>query len=205
MKAATAFLAVSAFAILAAGCAAKPLSPAPTVLAARDRAFEAVWQAAEEVLREHRFTIDRADRRDGVITALPLLSRHGLELWRKDAVTDRDRLEGTLQTIYRQVTVRLRRRDPAKDKDLPQGEYVADVAVRVTRSNKPALQVTSAADAYDLFFAPGAIGRSYAEAGCTAAAPRQEKVDLGRDENLEAVLRGRIHRAAAKNLTLYPQ
>ena len=92
----------------AAGCATHT-RPAPGVSTAveADPGFEALWRAAEDVLQEYRFRIDRKDRRAGVITTHPLLGRHGLEFWRKDATTWREVLEGTLQTIYRSVTVQI--------------------------------------------------------------------------------------------------
>jgi len=137
------------------------------------------------------------------MSTFPLLTRHWFELWRKDAVTTNDKVEATLQTVYRQAAVTIRRRDPAKDADLPQGSYVAEVAVRVTRSNRPTLQATSTADAYDLFFAPGALGRAYALEDVDRTETTAEKSDLGRDEKFERILQERIHRLAAKKLTVY--
>lgn len=201
MRAGTVFVAALAAALIG-GCGVGAPSGRPTVRPTQDEHFNAVWEAATEVLREYRFTIDRADTRAGVITTLPLLSRHGLEVWRKDAVTPRDQLEGTLQSIYRQAEVVVRRRDPAADADLPQGKYLADVAVRTSRSNRPTLQVTSTADAYDLFGAPEELGRAYGE---PQPEQRSYRTGLGRDGNLEAILRQRIHRAAARKLTVYPK
>jgi hypothetical protein len=198
----TGLLAMLAAAVLGGGCGMRP-GGGPGVRLTEDRDFNAVWDAAEEVLREYRFRIDRTDKRAGVMTTFPLLTRHWFEAWRKDAVTSDDKLESTLHSIYRQASVKVRQRAPAKDKDLPQGKYVAEVAVRTSRSNRPTLQVTSTADAYDLFFRPGVLGRAYAMEEPGETEPGALKSDLGRDTLLEKILQERIHRLAAKKLTVY--
>ncbi|HRX83490.1 MAG TPA: hypothetical protein P5572_00560 [Phycisphaerae bacterium] len=80
--------------------------PAPT--AAEQNA---VWKAAQNVLRAHQFRLDRVDRRAGVITTDPQTSQHAFELWRKDVATRYDFLEATLRTVRRSVRVTIAPRD----------------------------------------------------------------------------------------------
>ena len=182
-------------AFICTGCipTGRPVSSPPGIA---DENFNAAWDAAGEVLRKYRFIIDRADRREGVITTFPMIGRHWFEFWRKDAITRRDLAEGTIHTIYRQVTVNIRRQGDSK-------EYLTTVRVLISRSNLPNPQVTSTSEAYDLFLDPD-IPRlaSLTGLGNTIGS---KSVPLGRDENLEETLRQEIDVLTVKKLTIYPR
>lgn len=201
--------------VLAAGCLAgcswfKPIVPAP---ATGDAEFNATWEASLAALKEYRFVIDREDRRAGVITTQPMVGRHWFELWRPDAATRFARAEGTLQTIYRQATVIVRRQEetatgqdtrpaetaPTETQTAPSGDrpggYVAEVIVKTQRSDKPDLQITSTAEAHLMFVAPESLGRSPTLGEPQAqmeSEPGSHLVDLGRDEALERRIAARI-------------
>ncbi|MDY7010565.1 MAG: hypothetical protein SVV80_07415, partial [Planctomycetota bacterium] len=140
-----------------------------------DENFNAAWDAAGEVLRKYRFAIDRADRREGVITTYPMIGRHWFEFWRKDAITRRDVAEGAIQTVYRQATVNIRRQADSN-------RYLADVRVHITRSNLTNPQVTSTSEAYELFLDPG-IPRGASLSGL-GSPTGSKSVPISRDENL---------------------
>ncbi|MGC9454665.1 MAG: hypothetical protein ACP5HU_07355 [Phycisphaerae bacterium] len=133
--------------LLSAGCAkhTEPIVPADEMHPGEPE-FLAMWDATKEVLRDYRFELDRQDRRAGVITTEPLLGRHGMEFWRKDAATREAVCEGTLQTIYRTATVEIVPED---------GEYRPVVRVNVSRSDRRTPQVTSTSEAIALFRLPG--------------------------------------------------
>lgn len=153
--------------------------------------FLAMWDAATDVLREYRFELDRQDRRAGVITTEPMLGRHGPELWRKDAVTGEAVAEGTLQSIYRTVTVEI-----VSDS----GEYRPVVRVDLTRSDRQTPQVTSTSEAIALFRLPGdgrKRQRYLMEYEQTDEEPAEGITQLGRDEALEQKLTEKIISAAA--------
>ncbi|MCK4626363.1 MAG: hypothetical protein KAV00_13680 [Phycisphaerae bacterium] len=186
---------LSIVAVLCAGCipSGAPVSSPPEVA---DADFNVVWDAANEVLREYRFFIDRADRREGVITTFPMIGRHWFEFWRKDAATQRDVAEGTLQTLYRRVTINIRRQEDNK-------KYLVDVRVFTSRSDRLSPQVTSTSEAYDLFINPG-MPRIASLTGL--GGPKGSRsVSLGRDENLEQVLQREIYSLMAKKQTIYPK
>ena len=170
--------------------------PAASPAGVADENFNAAWDAANEVLRKYRFTIDRADRREGVITTYPMIGRHWFEFWRKDAITRRDLAEGTLHTVYRQVTVSIRRQADSE-------KYLAAVRVLTSRSDLPNPQVTSTSEAYDLFLDPD-MPRSTSLTGLGDSIG-SKSVPLGRDENLEQTLRQEIDFLTTKKLTIYPK
>lgn len=179
------------------GCGPGPApttAPAPEPQAAADEDFNAVWDAAVQTLRQHHFELDRTDRRAGVIATFPMVGQSWFEFWRADAATARDLLESSLHTIYRQATVTIRR-GGAESASAPAGECRAAVEVQVWRSNRPAGQVTSASEAYEMFLDPEALApeRAQGDAGGAGAAP----VALGRDQNLEEILAQRINSLAA--------
>ncbi len=189
-------------AAVAAGCGAVP-QLGPGVSPSPDESFNAVWDAAIEVLRQYRFEVDRADRRAGVITTLPMLGQSWFEFWRQDAATPADLLESSLQTIYRQATVNIRRVWPETTTAPVVGEYVAAVEVRVRRSDRLEPQATSASEAYRIFLSPGALIPEPGEAG--GSEPTGGVADLGSDPKLAKILQDKITALAAKKLTIYPR
>ena len=184
-----------------AGCGPQP-APTADVRATADEDFNALWDSAVEVLRQYRFNVDRADRRSGLITTFPVVGRSWFEFWRADAATPRDVLEGSLHTIYRQAAVSIRRAGPGTASAPAIGRYLASVEVRVRRSDRQTAQLSSASEAYEMFLDPGAL---VPEAGGEPAGAAGDRVDLGRDENLEKILQERINALAAKKLTIYPR
>ena len=137
---------VAAVGALTLGCAnyTKPqVPPAPQTPAERN--FDALWQGSLEVLGKYRFEIDRLDRRAGVITTRKMLARHWFEFWRPDAVSADDLAEGTVQTVYRQATVRI---VPVVGKE---GHFAATVEVRIFRPRRLGQEIIAAGEAYDDF------------------------------------------------------
>ena len=180
-------LLVAGLAWVAGGCGAM-VPPAPV---SADANYNALWNASLQVLRDHRFEVDRNDPREGVITTYPLLGRHWFECWRSDAMTAGDVLEGTLQTIHRQAAVTLRP-IPAGAEGAA-GRYEVTVEVRTTRSDRPRPQIDRAGEAYRVFLNP----KSQHPQG--PAAP-EAQVYLGRDANLEYYLQEKIVAQAIRNM-----
>ena len=121
------FRIVSVTILLAAcGCArhTRPIVP-PRELTPGEKNFQAVWDAGCEVLSSYRYTVDRRDRRAGLITTKPMASKHFFEWWRRDKVTASGALENSVQPIYREVSVQIRKTD--------EGKYDPVVSVTVSR------------------------------------------------------------------------
>jgi hypothetical protein len=194
--------------VLAAGCAnyTKPVAlTEPATIGQRN--FDAVWQASLDVLGDYFFRIERQDRREGLIVTEPLTGRQAWEFWRRDAVTPYDKLESTLQTIYRQVSVR------AVPVEGEVNVYQAVVDANTYRSDRTELAVESVSQAYSMFMLPGGnsdpdatavlgyertlVGLPGYQAGVQEAAGRQ-LVSLGPDPDLAARIAGQINQRAAQ-------
>jgi hypothetical protein len=180
------------------GCAkhTEPVGP-QTELTGDQCRFEAVWQASQDVLKSYCFRIDTTDRRSGVILTEPMTGEYFGEFWRKDAVDRAGLSEGTVQTVYRQARVVV---SPART-----GEgFRADVAVVCRRSDRPARQVSSVADAIGMFAA--SRGR---DVGKAPVPPESEtpayQVDLGSDEQLAARIAADIQAATPRFLACLEQ
>jgi len=200
--------------VLAAGCLASgcayttPIGPAVKMTPAQ-RNFQAVWDASRDVLRKYNFTLDRQDRRAGVITTLPMIGRQWFEFWRRDAAGSFSKTEGSIQTIYRAVRVRIM---PAKA-----GERTFHPVVEVIafRSDQQHLQVTSTSEAFNLYTLAGNdeeersgfllnYGQEKDEKGRKVKSDKKKEyrdvTPLGRDTALEAKLTAAIRAQAAKIL-----
>ena len=112
--------------LAACGCAqhTRPIV-SPVEMTPTERNFQAVWDASREVLSSYRFTVNRRDRRAGLITTEPMASRHFFEWWRRDKATASGALENSIQPIYREVSVQIRKTD--------KGKYYPVVSVTVSR------------------------------------------------------------------------
>lgn len=162
------------------GCANHTVPIAPKKhLTTAEKNFEIVWEATQKVLRKYEFTIDRQDRRAGVIVTELLTGAHLGEFWRHDAATTRDRTEGTIQTIYRQVKVTIEPAGPGSK------QFKPFVEARTFRSNRHDMQVVSMSEAINLFKLPGTKSSKNKlldydrDEYATVVSP------LGRDENLQ--------------------
>ena len=181
--------------VLLAGCQPKYTQRVvpPRPLTAEEKDFEAVWEATRQALREFHFELDRQDRRDGVITTMPMTGMHFFEFWRKDAPRPLDYGESSLQTIYRTAKVTI----------APAGEgaktYQAQVEVFLRRSDKPRELTSSTSEAFGLFGSGGkrAERQAMREAQWDWIGSK-DYVDLGNDRSLEAKLAAAIDKAAAR-------
>ncbi|MBN2201173.1 hypothetical protein JW777_04400, partial [bacterium] len=125
--------------VFCAGCNepmyTKPIEREPATQAERN--FRDLWNTSCDVLRKYGFSIDRQDRRDGVITTFAVSGGHGLEaLWRKDASNFFYFRENTTQNILRAARVTIHRLPDRPD------EFDFRVEVRMARSNRPPPQLT---------------------------------------------------------------
>ncbi len=196
-------LVAMAAAAMLCSCSPKAIAP-PQPARTTSASFNALWDASVSVLWEYRFTVDRQDRRAGVITTLPLTSAYGFEAWRPDEVTMNDYLEGLTQTIYRQVTVTIEPWGQPATASAPSeppasmpasNAFVVRVEVHVSRSDRTDREIESTADAQRMCLRPRQLSMSD-----SPVRPGKEWVvdELGRDKNLERVLEEKIDARAAK-------
>lgn len=105
--------AIGAVAALA-GCAKE----GPTEFAVSAAEYPAAFAAAREVLREHRFELDRVDARSGVIASRPAVTDGLFSPWDRQQSTAAQEWEDTVNYQRRRVNVRFVRTEgtPAVDR-----------------------------------------------------------------------------------------
>ena len=191
-------LAVLLVSALLGGCVTS--SPLPVT---GDREFDAVWDAARDVLSENQFRLDRLDPRAGVITTYPMVGRHWFEFWRQDAPTPRLVAMNALHNIWQTVTVTVCKADSTDANEAGRlDKYALSVCVEMTRSTRPTYQVTSTADAFQMFLGRKVVQRDFAMYEAGGAAPGSAET-IGRNTPFEAILAKEILSRAAKSLTVY--
>lgn len=161
-----AFMAILCLACIACvaltGCASGPIGRLELRAAEYDRVFD----AAVASLRDQRFTLDRIDRRLGVITTRPRAAASVLEPWKGDNSTPAQAFESTLQYQRRLVRIEFTplggiepatgveamspfgQVSPAEPFFLPAehpGTLVLSIRCIVERSHRPGLQVDTVA------------------------------------------------------------
>ncbi len=80
--------------------------------------FEKLWQASEDAAHEFLFKIDRRDKRSGLMTTEPLISKQFWEFWRKDVGTLRDANEATLASAPKVIVEKDSKVDPIYKADI---------------------------------------------------------------------------------------
>ena len=171
-----------------------------------ERNFDNLWRASQYVLRKYCFTIDRQDRRAGLISTEPMTGKQLFEFWRHDTADRQDTYESTVQTIYRTVTVIISRRGA--------GDYIPRVVAAVGRSNLGRTRIVAVSDVYSMSFHAGERGGTIGEditaldAAIKKAAETGKHIQpvlpewltpLGRDEKLEKKLLYEIVGTAMKH------
>jgi hypothetical protein len=167
------------------GCASQPVAQTdnPAVIACDPNQL---WSLSQVELKNRGFSLDRVDRRSGLLETFPLTSAQWFEFWRDDVVGSEARAESSLQTIRRTVTLRML--------STRNNECHLLCAVTVERLSSPPTIVAGRMRARDLF------GRSIS--GMPALNPDEPEkntkvqwVFLGDDPDLESDI---LHKIAAR-------
>jgi len=96
-------------------------------------------EATRTVLRQMRFSIEKADAQAGVVRTFPLTGGQFFEFWRSDNVDLGNALEANLHTLRRSVLVDFARTD---------GSLRVRCTIRVQRLSLPENEVVSVSQAY---------------------------------------------------------
>ncbi len=168
--------------VMCAGCAqpAREGDPIRQVVATpTDEDRDALWSAAEDVLRENRFDIALVDRREGTISTKPTTSEHFFEFWRHDVATPYDFLEASLRTVRRSAVVKI---------EGTEGQTELTVKVERERFATPERQFNNSVAAFQMF-----REELPAEQTGRALTPADDYwIDAGRDLAMEQYLLNRI-------------
>ena len=146
--------------------------------------FDVLWKTATEVARRSRFTIDRTDYREGLLTTSPLVSKQPFEFWRADVADEHSMAQSALGTVRRTVHFQI-----SREKD---GGYRCVPKVLVERESYAECRITSVNEYKDVF----SYTRALSERGTDEDQPLQ--IDywyaIGRDNALENRLAGEIRK-----------
>ncbi len=171
-------------AMLLGGCAAPRADAPPTRAAVRIADRRAAIERTLTLLRQLGLSPGRVDWQAGRIESRPTTSAQWFEFWRIDPPDPWQRIESSLHTIRRIVTVRYEAPEASSQ---PAGHIgTLSVEVRKQRLSMPARQVTTASGALNIYSAAMPVEQPGAKA---------HWVDLGRDPRLERLLVERILRA----------
>ena len=104
-------------------------------------AYDHVFDASVDVLRDYHFVVARQDRRFGIITTEPMTAASYFEPWHEDSTTHHQRAENTLNHQRRLVTVKITPNpDPTSDQ-----RYVLFVDCQLERRRHPPIMLNTAA------------------------------------------------------------
>ena len=147
-----------------------------------DVSMAEAMQAAQDVLIEMQFNIEKADPKTGLIRTQPLSGAQFFEFWRKDSVGSFNKTEANLHSIRRTVELQISEKDGA----------CITCRVATQRLNLPEMEVSSSARAYTMF------SESSASLQRIRLNPEQQAgigwVDLGGDARLAESILERIER-----------
>jgi len=176
-----ALYAVNAVIFFLAGCAESQRYEVTEQICMLDTSKAGAMQAAEEVLGEMHFTIDKADAELGVIRTRPLPAAQFFEFWRSDNVGSFNCAEANLHSIRRIAELNVSR----------QGQKLCiSCDVKVSRLSLPERQLGGSSRAYEMF------SESSPSMQTLKLHPEQKKtmawVDLGKDTKLATEILKRI-------------
>ena len=165
--------------VMLAGCAKQlQVEPIERVCAAGLSKAEAM-NAAESVLGEIRFSIEKVDAEAGLIRTRPLAAGQWFEFWREDNVGEFNKAEANLHTIRRTAEIKISQKDT---------EVCVDCEVKTQRLSLSDRNVHSATGAQDLFTEnKGAFQRLELNRD-----QKKSWIDLGEDEQLSSLILRRI-------------
>lgn len=150
----------------------------PAAATVQDADFERIWNACQESARHFGFVLDRLDRRAGLITTQPLISKQFFEVWRPDVVTADDLERSSLATYRRTLRFQIAK--------LPGGGFRATPSVLIERetiAERPIIASIYLRRAFRPERHQHAFGTPESDVGIYL--PRQYWYPTGRDTALE--------------------
>jgi hypothetical protein len=139
--------------------------------------------AAEDVLADMHFIIEKSDARQGFVSTKPLQGAQFFEFWRSDNVGPYNSLEANLQSLRRTARLSMSKTG---------NRLCIACNVNVQRLSIPQQQVGSSARAYQMF------SESTVSVRMLSLQPGQKQqmawIDLGTDDGLAAVILNRVEK-----------
>lgn len=165
------------------------LSAAPEQFCTQGITKTRAANAAEDVLTDMHFDINKKDVELGIITTRPLSGAKFFELWRHDAIGSQNRIESNLHSIRKTARINISRENQ---------QVCINCQVQSERLSIPEHTVTSSAEAYEMFTESGSSLQRL------KLHPEQQKkmswLDAGKDYKLASEILSRIRKQIKNKL-----
>lgn len=152
-----------------------------TQMPVQDMQKTQTMKAAEDVLTQMHFTIEKLDYENGYIRTRPLAGAQFFEFWRSDNVGTENWIQANIHSIRRTVELYINQNDE---------NINIDCDVQTQRLSLPSREIPGSAQAYQLF------SRSSMFMQTLQLYPEQQRnmawINLGKDSKLEAEILKRI-------------
>jgi hypothetical protein len=146
-------------------------------------------RAAQDVLLDMHFAIEKADAQAGLVRTRPLPGAQFFELWRSDNVGVQNQALSNLQNIRRTAEIRITEQN---------GRQRIDCVVNLQRLSLPNRDIDSAARAYQMFSNSSPLLQTLVLGSQVSDV---DWVSLGRDSLLEKEILQRIEKRVAPHKT----
>ncbi|NIA07389.1 MAG: hypothetical protein GWP14_07120 [Actinobacteria bacterium] len=159
-------------------------------IAVEQASFDDIWTVCLASLKDRGLSVDRQDRRFGLIVSEPVVGKQFFEFWRGDTASSDDLLTSSLHTVRRIVSIHVVSQGPL--------QFEVRVEAQAQRVSIPSDQLDSTAEAFEMIRAHGVPAapsrRDYAR-------PQAEPiwVDIGREHALEQYILEDIARRLRKS------
>jgi hypothetical protein len=159
-------------------------------IAVEHASFDDVWTTCLASLQDRGLSIDRQDRRFGLIVSEPVVGKQFFEFWRNDAVTSDDTWTSSLHTVRRIVSIHVVSQGPM--------HFEVRVQAQAQRVNIPADQLDNTAEAFEMIRVHG-VPASPSRRDYTRPKAELIWVDIGREHALEQYILEDITRRLEKS------
>ena len=171
------------------GCAEQRRTNQEFVAVVQQFSFDDVWTACLASLEDRGLTVDRQDRRFGVIVSEPVVGKQFFEFWRNDAVSSDDTMTSSLHTVRRIVSISVVSQGP--------GQFEVSVEAQAQRASIPADQLDNTAEAFEMLRSQG-VPASPSRRDYVRPQTEPVWVDIGREHALERYILEDIARRLRK-------
>ena len=171
------------------GCA-EQRKPRWQAIAVEQASFDHVWTVCLASLQDRGLSVDRQDRRFGLIVSEPVVGKQFFEFWRNDAVSSDDTLTSSLHTVRRIVSIHVVSQGPM--------QFEVRVEAQAQRVSIPADQLDNTAEAFEMIRAHG-VPAAPSRGDYTRPQAEPIWVDIGREHALEQYILEDITRRLTPN------
>ena len=175
--------------VMLVGCT-EQRRPRWQAIAVEQASFDDVWTVCLASLQDRGLSVDRQDRRFGLIVSEPVVGKQFFEFWRNDAVSSDDTLTSSLHTVRRIVSIHVVSQGPM--------HFEVRVEAQAQRVSIPADQLDNTAEAFEMLRTHG-VPAAPSRSDYTRPQAEPIWVDIGREHALEQYILEDITRRLTKS------